>query len=111
MIQKRWSGNTKTRRKSVIHIERGLLDHQLKNFQQQRQMFFFPRCFVICYRKTWLNYVRSNNVTNNAGPNVDGEMLLMALLTNSVRILISTETLIVEIRDYIPGEKRVFMAP
>jgi DNA-directed RNA polymerase specialized sigma24 family protein len=62
-----------------MHNVRGLLDHQWKNFQQQRQVFFFSRWFVICSRETWLNYVRSNKVTNNAGPNVDGEMLQMAL--------------------------------
>jgi len=56
------------------------------------------------------NVAEVRKVINNAGPNVDGEMLLMALQDNSVRILICTETLIVEFRDYIPVEKRVFTA-
>jgi hypothetical protein len=78
MIEKREKGDNETRMNSVMHNVRGLLDHQWKNFQQQRQ-FFFSRCFVICSSETWLHYVRSNKVTNNAGPNADGEMLLMVL--------------------------------
>jgi hypothetical protein len=61
-----------------MHIVRGLLDHQWKMFQQERQVFFLG-CFVISSRETWLNYVTSIKVTNNADQNVDGEMLLMAL--------------------------------
>jgi hypothetical protein len=74
MVQKRGSGETETRRNSIVHNVRGLLGRQWKNIKHREE-----ESFAICSRETMRKFVTSNKVTNIAGPNVDTEMLLTAL--------------------------------